>query len=95
MTPRLRVAQVITRFMAGAGGVALRGALALDPGRFEIVFATGSGGLAQAARAAGFEVVELPHLRSEIAPADDRRALTDLRAFLRTGAFDTVHTHSA
>lgn len=95
MTSRLRVAQVITRFTAGAGGVALRGALALDPGRFEIVFATGSGGLTEAARAAGFEVIELPRLRSEIAPADDRRALADLRAFLRAGSFDTVHTHSS
>ncbi len=38
---RLRVAQVVTRFMRGAGGVALRGALALDPERYEIVFITG------------------------------------------------------
>jgi len=29
---RVRVAQVVTRFMAGAGGVALRGALALATG---------------------------------------------------------------
>ena len=34
MTERLRVAQIVTRFMAGAGGVALRGALALDPDRY-------------------------------------------------------------
>ena len=62
MTPRIRVAQVVTRFMAGAGGVALRGALALDPDRYEVDVrdrqaATGWSG---EARAAGFEVVVLP-----------------------------------
>jgi glycosyltransferase involved in cell wall biosynthesis len=92
--PRLRVAQVVTRFMAGAGGVALRGALALDPEHYEIVFVTGEGDdLVVKARAAGHEVVLLPHLRSEIAPIDDRRALADLRACLR--GFDVVHTHSS
>jgi glycosyltransferase involved in cell wall biosynthesis len=92
---RLRVAQVVTRFMAGAGGVAMRGALALDPERYEIVFITGEAdeGLVTKARAAGHEVVMLPHLRSEIAPLDDRRALADLRACLR--GFDVVHTHSS
>ena len=45
------------------------------------------------AREAGHEVVLLPHLRSEIAPADDRRALADLRACLK--GFDVVHTHSS
>jgi glycosyltransferase involved in cell wall biosynthesis len=95
VTSRLRVAQVVTRFMAGAGGVALRGALALDPDRYEIVFITGQADvvLAAKARTAGHEVVLLPHLRSEIAPLDDRRALADLRACL--GGFDVVHTHSS
>jgi glycosyltransferase involved in cell wall biosynthesis len=94
MTGRLRVAQVVTRFMAGAGGVALRGALALDPGQYEIVFVTGEGDdLIAKARAAGHEVVLLPRLRSQIAPLDDRRALADLRACLK--GFDVVHTHSS
>jgi glycosyltransferase involved in cell wall biosynthesis len=94
MTSRLRVAQVVTRFMAGAGGVALRGALALDPEHYEIVFITGEGDdLVAKAREAGHEVVLLPHLRSEIAPLDDRRALADLRACLTS--FDVVHTHSS
>jgi glycosyltransferase involved in cell wall biosynthesis len=91
---RLRVAQVVTRFMAGAGGVALRGALALDPEHYEIVFITGQGDdLVMKAREAGHEVVLMPHLRSEIAPADDRRALADLQACLQ--GFDVVHTHSS
>jgi glycosyltransferase involved in cell wall biosynthesis len=91
---RLKVAQVVTRFMAGAGGVALRGALALDPEHYEIIFITGEGDdLVAKARAAGHEVVLLPHLRSEIAPLDDRHALADLRACLK--GFDVVHTHSS
>ncbi|HEX6449147.1 MAG TPA: glycosyltransferase [Trebonia sp.] len=94
MTRRLQVAQVITRLMAGAGAVALRGALALDPDRYDVVFVTGEGDrLVKQARAAGFEVVLMPRLRSEIAPADDRRALADLQVCLRD--FDVVHTHSA
>jgi glycosyltransferase involved in cell wall biosynthesis len=94
MTSRLRVAQVVTRFMAGAGGVALRGALALDPEHYEVVFITGEADdLAMKAREAGHEVVLIPHLRSEIAPADDRRALADLQACLK--GFDVVHTHSS
>jgi glycosyltransferase involved in cell wall biosynthesis len=80
--------------MAGAGGVALRGVLALDPERYEIVFITGEGdGLIMKARAAGHQVMLLPHLRSEIAPGHDRRALADLRACLK--GFDVVHTHSS
>ncbi len=94
MTNRLRVAQVVTRFMASAGGVALRGALALDPEHYEIVFITGQGDdLVTKAREAGHEVVLMPHLRSEIAPGDDRRALADLQACLK--GFDVVHTHSS
>lgn len=94
MTRRLQVAQVITRLMAGAGAVALRGVMALEPDRYDVVFVTGEGDtLVEQARAAGFEVVLLPRLRSEIAPADDRRALADLRACLR--GCDVVHTHSA
>src|SRR5450755_4110254 len=96
MTERIRVAQIVTRFMAGAGGVALRGALALDPDRYEVVFVIGSGDqLIPKARAAGFTVVIMERLRSEIAPADDWRALAELKAFLCAGQFDVVHTHSS
>ena len=65
MTERLRVAQIVTRFMAGAGGVALRGAQALDPDRYEVVFVIGSGDrLIQEAQAVGFDVVVMKCLRS-------------------------------
>lgn len=96
MTERIRVAQVITRFMAGAGGVALRGALALDPSRYDVTFVIGSGNrLIDQARAADFKVEVVDSLRSEIAPLADLAALRDLTALLAAGHFDIVHTHSA
>lgn len=74
--------------------MALRGALTLDPDRYETVFVTGEGDrLMRQARDAGFEVVLMPRLRSDIALLDDRRALIDLRECLR--GFDVVHTHSS
>ncbi|BCJ31555.1 glycosyltransferase [Actinocatenispora sera] len=45
MGRRIRVATVITRLAAGAGGVALRGALALDPDRFAVTVVTGAAAL--------------------------------------------------
>jgi glycosyltransferase involved in cell wall biosynthesis len=45
MDDRLRVATVVTRMAAGAGGVALRGALALDPDRYAITIVAGGAGL--------------------------------------------------
>jgi glycosyltransferase involved in cell wall biosynthesis len=96
MTQRIRVAQVITRFMAGAGGVALRGALALDPDQYEVVFITGQGDrLVEEAWEAGFEVSIMDRMRSDIAIMDDRHTLHELEAFLHDGQFDVVHTHSA
>ncbi len=96
MTKRIRVAQVITRFMAGAGGVALRGALALDPSRYEVAFVIGSGDrLIDQARSAGLDVITVDALRSEIAPASDMRALQELTSILGAGKYDIVHTHSA
>ena len=41
----LRVATVITRLQAGGGGVALRGALALDRDEFEVTIVTGGAGV--------------------------------------------------
>jgi glycosyltransferase involved in cell wall biosynthesis len=96
MTQRLRVAQVVTRLMAGAGGVAVRGAVALDPDRYEVVFVIGSGNrLVAEAQAAGFEVVVMDRLRSEISLVNDVRVRTQLKTYLSAGKFDIVHTHSA
>jgi glycosyltransferase involved in cell wall biosynthesis len=92
----VRVAQVITRFIAGAGGVALRGAMALDPDIYSVTILSAPGGpLLAEAEAAGFEVVRLAHMRPEISPREDPRALRELSAELSRGKFDVVHTHSS
>jgi glycosyltransferase involved in cell wall biosynthesis len=45
MRGRTKVATVITRLTAGAGGVALRGAMALDPQWYEVTIVAGGAGL--------------------------------------------------
>lgn len=96
MNRRLRVATVITRLQAGAGTVALRGALALDPERFEVVFVIGSGDrLVDQARTSGFTVIAEPTLRPTITLAADMAAPAALATILRGIGADVVHTHSA
>src|ERR1700740_939509 len=101
-----RVAIVITRLQAGAGGVALRGALALDPLRFETTIIAGDSGadadsdgssdsmLLRAAEA-GLRVLRVRELVSQISPANDVRALHRLTEQLAAGGYQVVHTHSA
>ncbi len=45
MSSRIKVATIITRMAAGAGGVALRGALAVDQDVFDVTMITGGTGL--------------------------------------------------
>lgn len=91
-----RVAQVVTRFMAGAGGVALRGAVALDPAANDVTIIAGSGNrLLDEARDAGLEVILLPELVAPIDPRADTAALRALTELMRQRRFDVVHTHSA
>ena len=72
----LRVATLITRLEGGAGVLALRGAMALDPGRFRVTIVTGSGNrLLDQAAAAGLEVIVEPALRTP----DRSRAATCAR----------------
>ncbi len=93
---RVEVAQIVTRFIAGAGGVALRGALQLDPERYRVTIVTGEGGpLTDRAREAGMRVVLEPSLVSPLAPRSDATALARLTAICREQSFDVVHTHSA
>ncbi|AWT46612.1 MULTISPECIES: glycosyltransferase family 4 protein [Streptomyces] len=95
MTSRT-VAVVVTRFEAGAGVVALRGALGLDPAAFRPTIVTGRGErLLGVAREAGIEVVVEPALVSPVSPADDVRALHRLTRLFARRRFDVVHTHSA
>jgi glycosyltransferase involved in cell wall biosynthesis len=91
-----RVAQVVTRFIAGAGGVALRGAMALDPDKYSVTILSAPGGpLLTEAEEAGFEVVRLAHMRAKVNPRDDYMALRELIEEFRKRRFDIVHTHSA
>jgi glycosyltransferase involved in cell wall biosynthesis len=103
---RLSVAVVVTRLQAGAGGVALRGALALDPLRYTATIIAGDCGagadsdgsgesMLVSARNAGLSVIEMPGLVSEISPVSDLRALRRITGLLADGGYDVVHTHSA
>ncbi|SDY92873.1 Glycosyltransferase involved in cell wall bisynthesis [Saccharopolyspora shandongensis] len=89
----LRVATVITRLAGGAGVLALRGAVALDPATHRVAVITGSGALLPDAEAAGLEVIVEPALRAPISPAHDLLALHRLTTLLRRRRFDVVHTH--
>ncbi|MFI5282285.1 MAG: glycosyltransferase [Candidatus Dormibacterales bacterium] len=90
------MAVVITRFIAGAGGVALRGAMALDRETYSVtVFSADGGPLFAEAERAGIKTVRLKHMRPEINLREDPRALRELTAALGDGGFDIVHTHSA
>jgi glycosyltransferase involved in cell wall biosynthesis len=95
---KLRVAQVVTSLRAGAGGITLRGALALDPERFSTTILTGEGGdLMERAEQSDLEVISLRHMSigRGIYPWVDARTLRELATHLAAGEFDIVHTHSA
>jgi glycosyltransferase involved in cell wall biosynthesis len=95
-TAPVEVAQVVTRFIAGAGGVALRGVLPLDPDRYRVTIVTGEGGpLTEMAERAGMRVILEPTLVPEISPRHDAAALRRLTDLCRSEQFDVVHTHSA
>jgi glycosyltransferase involved in cell wall biosynthesis len=98
MTGRVRVANVITRMAGGAGGVALRGALALDPDAYDVTLIAGGSAdedLLAAAEAAGLGVVRLPTLVPRIDARRDRAALRTLIAMFADGRYQVVHTHTA
>ena len=93
----LRVAVLITRLEGGAGILALRGAMALDPRSYQLTIITGQGSsrLLSEARAAGLMVVDEPALRAPIDPVGDVVALRRLAVLLARERFDVVHTHTA
>ncbi len=103
---RRSVAVIVTRLQAGAGGVALRGALSVDPTRYDVtIISGGSDGTADAdgsgdsllrrATEAGLRVINVAQLVSPVSPANDIRTLRVLTDQLVSGQFDVVHTHSA
>jgi glycosyltransferase involved in cell wall biosynthesis len=67
---RLKVATVITRMAAGAGGVALRGALSLDPDRYAITMIAGSTSVTGARASSADTVLSGPDAAKE-APEGD------------------------
>ena len=92
----VNVATIVTRCIAGAGGVAVRGAVSIDPQRYSGTLVTGSGGpLLDEARAHGVDVVVIPELVSPISPRQDVVALARIIRVLRERDIDVVHTHSA
>jgi glycosyltransferase involved in cell wall biosynthesis len=92
----LRIAQVVTKFTAGAGGVSLRGSLALDPERYATTILTAEGGsLSGEALEAGLAVVNLRHMAPDLRPGSDARGVSELAEHLARGRYDVVHTHSA
>jgi glycosyltransferase involved in cell wall biosynthesis len=94
--PRIRIAVAVTKLTAGAGGVALRGALALDPDLFDpSILAADGGSLFPQAERTGLEVIRLRHMDPDVSPVTDFRGVRELEAILRGGRFDLVHTHSA
>ena len=96
MIRRTRVAVIVTRAEAGAGGVAVRGALSLDPARYEVVVCAASGGPGLSrARDLGLQTVELRHLRPELRPWNDWAAYRELTDVIAALDPDVVHTHSA
>jgi glycosyltransferase involved in cell wall biosynthesis len=96
MSDRVHVAIIVTRFEAGAGAVALRGAIGLDPDVFRVSVVAGSGNrLLDEAAGAGFEVTLEPELRPEIALRSDWLAFRRLESMLSARGVDVVHQHSA
>ncbi len=96
MSERIRVAQIITRFIAGAGGITLRGSLALDPTQYHVTILSSDGGpLLRQAEEAGLEVIRLRHMHPELNPLHDFQGLRELSSVLGRSGFDVVHTHSS
>jgi glycosyltransferase involved in cell wall biosynthesis len=95
--PRLRVAHVTANFADGSGGITLREALALDPGRFSsTIIAPADGTLFGRAEAAGLEVVRLQRMGRgrRVYPWADVEALRELEQHLHAGRYGVVHTHA-
>jgi len=94
----LRVAHVNANFFAGAGGIMLREALAVDRDACSsTILAPGDGPLFARAEEAGLSVVRLQHMGSgrRGSARSELSALQELTDRLAAGNFDLVHTHGA
>ena len=92
----LRVAHINANFFAGAGGITLREALAVDRNVLSnTILAPGTGTLFARAEEAGLDVVRLERMTRgrRVSPTVTLKSLLELTAVLRAGQFDIVHTH--
>jgi glycosyltransferase involved in cell wall biosynthesis len=95
---RLRVLHAITMLeLGGAQRNTLDTVAGLDRGGFTVGLACADRGelLPEAQGIADLALFPLPHLRREVRPLADLRALAELRRVIRTFAPDIVHTHSS
>ena len=87
---------VITRLDGGSGGNTLLSASGMDPRRYEVWLAGGSGGsLWEDAVAAGIRTSPVGGLVEPISPRRDVVALIRLVRLIRRERFAIVHTHSS
>ena len=94
--PRVKVLHVITRLDGGSGGNTLLSASGMDPRRYEVWLAGGSGGsLWDEAEAAGVRIAQIDDLVEPISPRRDAAALLRLIRLMRRERFAIVHTHSS
>lgn len=94
----LRVMHAITMLeLGGAQRNTLDTLALLDRGEFDVALACADDGelLPEARTLAGVELFALPHLRREVRPLGDLRALAELRDAIRRFRPDVVHTHSS
>jgi glycosyltransferase involved in cell wall biosynthesis len=95
---RVRVAHVVTRLIAGAGGITLRGALGVDQEQYSSTILTAEGGsLIERAEDEGLEVIQLRHMPTTrgVYPRSDYVGFREIAFHLARGDYDIVHTHSA
>lgn len=95
---RVAVLHVITMLeLGGAQRNTLDTVRRLDRQRFRVGLACADRGelLAEARTVADLELFELSHLRREVRPYEDVRAVGEIRSAIRAMGADIVHTHSS
>ena len=94
----LRVMHAITMLeLGGAQRNTIDTVASLDRREFAVALVCADGGelLSEARALAGVELFELPHLRREVRPLADMRALSEFRRAIRRFRPEIVHTHSS
>ncbi|HNR37384.1 MAG TPA: glycosyltransferase, partial [Candidatus Hydrogenedentes bacterium] len=98
---RFRIAHVITRLCrGGAQENTFHSVRLANRERYEADLVSGptfgdEGSIEDAVRAAGIEIVRVPHLVRRVAPFSDLLALRELQQLFRTRRYDIVHTHTS